>query len=112
MDRKKTVSFQIWGLGIYDIYTNTSRASRGGKFQKVKGIIYYIYDGSSKVLFPLLALNRNSMRDAFCFTCKKIIQKIQVKCSKSISLEKRGSFPAKRASAQICLIIRLFVQKI
>ena len=30
-----------------------------------------IYDGSSKVLFPLLALNRNSMRDAFCFTCKK-----------------------------------------
>ena len=29
------------------------------------------YDGSSKVLFPLLALNRNSMRDAFCFTCKK-----------------------------------------
>ena len=31
----------------------------------------YIYDGSSKVLFPLLALNRNSMRDAFCFTCKK-----------------------------------------
>ena len=31
----------------------------------------FLYDGSSKVLFPLLALNRNSMRDAFCFTCKK-----------------------------------------
>ena len=75
-------------------------------------VFQVVYDGSSKVLFPLLALNRNSMRDAFCFTCKKIILKIQVKCSKSISLEKSGSFPAKRASAQICLIIRLFVQKI
>ena len=32
---------------------------------------------------------------------KKVILKIQVKCSKSTSLKKSGSFPAKRASAQI-----------
>ena len=34
---------------------------------------------------------------------KKVILKIQVKCSKSTSLKKSGSFPAKRASAQIIL---------
>ena len=31
----------------------------------------YIYDGFSKVLFPISAKNRNSLRDAFSFTCKK-----------------------------------------
>ena len=48
----------------------------------------------------------------FVLLVKKVILKIQVKCSKSTSLEKNGSFPAKRASAQIFWIIRLFVQKI
>ena len=48
-------------------------------------IFIYIYDGSSKVLFPLLALNRNSMRDAFAVN--------------QLVLKKKGSFPAKRASA-------------
>ena len=56
-----------------------------------------LYDGSSKVLFPLLALNRNSMRDAFCFTCKKIILKKQVKCSKSICLEKKWFVSCKKS---------------
>ena len=31
----------------------------------------YIYDGFSKVLFPISAKNRNSLRDAFSFTWKK-----------------------------------------
>ena len=34
-------------------------------------IYIYIYDGFSKVLFPISAKNRNSLRDAFSFTCKK-----------------------------------------
>ena len=34
---------------------------------------------------------------------KKVILKIQVKCSKSTSLKKNGSFPVKTASAQIIL---------
>ncbi len=33
--------------------------------------IYIIYDGFSKVLFPISAKNRNSLRDAFSFTCKQ-----------------------------------------
>ena len=56
-----------------------------------------LYDGSSKVLFPLLVLNRNSMRDAFCFTCKKVLLKIQVKCSKSTSLEKKWLVSCKKS---------------
>ena len=30
-----------------------------------------LFDGFSKVLFPIPAKNRNSLRDAFSFTCKK-----------------------------------------
>ena len=64
----------------------------------IKEIHLYIYDGSSKVLFPLLALNRNAMRDAFCLTCKKkVILKIQVTCSKSISLEKKWFVSCKKS---------------
>ena len=33
--------------------------------------ILYTHDGFSKVLFPISAKNRNSLRDAFSFTCKK-----------------------------------------
>ena len=62
-----------------------------------RAFIMYIHDGSSKVLFPLLALNRNSMRDAFCFTCKKVKLKIQVNCSKSTSLEKKWFVSCKKS---------------
>ena len=62
-----------------------------------------IYDGFSKVLFPISAKNRIPCVTPLVLLVKKVILKIQVKCGKSTSLEKSGSFLAKRASAQIIL---------
>ncbi len=66
-------------------------------------IYIYIYDGFSKVLFPISAKDRIPCVTPLVLLVKKVILKIQVKCSKSTSLEKSGSFPAKRASAQFFL---------
>ena len=48
------------------------------------------YDGSSKVLFPLLALNRNSMRDASCFKLKLLHHNNATKTRGLICLKKES----------------------
>ena len=47
-------------------------------------------DGSSKVLFPLLALNRNSMRDASCFKLKLLHHNNATKTQGLICLKKES----------------------
>ena len=52
--------------------------------------IYIYYEGSSKVLFPLLALNRNSMRDASCFKLKLLHHNNATKTQGLICLKKES----------------------
>ena len=57
----------------------------------------YIYDGFSKVLFPISAKNRIPCVTPLVLLVKKVILKIQVKCSKSTSLEKKWFVSCKKS---------------
>ena len=51
--------------------------------------VYWHIDGFSKVLFPISAKNRIPCVTPLVLLVKKVILKMQVKCSKSTSLEKK-----------------------
>ena len=60
-------------------------------------VFHPLYDGFSKVLFPISAKNRIPCVTPLVLLVKKVILKIQVKCSKSTNLEKKWFVSCKKS---------------